>query len=180
MLLSLRQPPRPWLLQLRVSLCAGGVRSGAGKVATQAIGEMSGGIQFCPASAKRSPNRRDQAPGRSRGKYAELAVPKSRLLATREGVPFCGFRFLPGLAPRILGATKRRFEHRRRLLAARGDFRRLTTAVFSWYQFSREANSSGLRRSYSRSKARPPIPIRGKAGHHPPTVPGPMARFDAC
>jgi Reverse transcriptase (RNA-dependent DNA polymerase) len=28
-----------------------------------------------------------------------LAEPKSRLLATREGVPFCGFRFLPGLRP---------------------------------------------------------------------------------
>jgi hypothetical protein len=26
----------------------------------------------------------------------KLAEPKSRLLATREGVPFCGFRFLPG------------------------------------------------------------------------------------
>jgi len=43
----------------------------------------------------------------------KLAEPKSRLLATREGVPFCGFRFLPGLRPRILGATKRRFEARR-------------------------------------------------------------------
>lgn len=27
----------------------------------------------------------------------KLAEPKSRLLATREGVPFCGFRFHPGL-----------------------------------------------------------------------------------
>lgn len=39
----------------------------------------------------------------------KLAEPKSRLLTTREGVPFCGFRFLPDLRPRILGATKRRF-----------------------------------------------------------------------
>jgi len=41
-----------------------------------------------------------------------LAEPKNRMLATREGVPFCGFRFLPGLRPRVLGATKRRFEAR--------------------------------------------------------------------
>jgi hypothetical protein len=77
-----------------------------------------------------------------------LAEPKSRLLATREGVPFCGFRFLPGQRPRILGETKRRFERRRVRLWRRGDLGRLTTAVFSWYQFSREANSEGLRRAY--------------------------------
>ena len=47
----------------------------------------------------------------------KLAEPKSRLLATREGVPFCGFRFLPGRRPRLLGATKRRFEQRRYRLA---------------------------------------------------------------
>jgi hypothetical protein len=79
-----------------------------------------------------------------------LAEPKSRLLTTREGVPFCGFRFSPGLRPRILGVTKRRFEHRRRVLAGTRDFPRLTQAVFAWYQFSREANSEGLRRVYAR------------------------------
>ena len=37
----------------------------------------------------------------------KLAEPKSRLLAMHDGVPFCGC---------VLGATKRRFEARRRLL----------------------------------------------------------------
>ena len=79
-----------------------------------------------------------------------LAEPKSRLLATREGVPFCGFRFLPDRRPRVLGATKRRFEARRRRLATDGDYRRLTRSVFAWYQFSREGSSEGLRRAYVR------------------------------
>ena len=78
-----------------------------------------------------------------------LAEPKSRLLSCREGVPFCGFRFFPGLRPRILGATKRRFEKRRSRLLNRGDSKRLSTAVFAWYQFSREGNSEGLRRAYA-------------------------------
>lgn len=77
-----------------------------------------------------------------------LATPKSRVLATREGVPFCGFRFLPGLRPRVLGATKRRFERRRRAWTRRRCFRRLGATVFAWYQFSREGNSIGLRRRY--------------------------------
>ena len=81
-----------------------------------------------------------------------LAEPKSRLLLGREGVPFCGFRFLPGLRPRILGATKRRFEKRRSRLLSRGDLKRLSTAVFAWYQFSREGNSEGLRRAYVRKR----------------------------
>jgi hypothetical protein len=80
----------------------------------------------------------------------KLAQPKSRLLATREGVPFCGFRFLPGLRPRILGVTKRRFECRRCTLFTRGDLARLSAGVFAWYQFSREGNAAGLRRAYLR------------------------------
>lgn len=79
-----------------------------------------------------------------------LAEPKSRLVSTDEGVSFCGFRFLPDLSPRVLGATKRRFEARRYVLAGAGDARRLSVAVFAWYQFSREANSEGLRRAYAR------------------------------
>jgi Reverse transcriptase (RNA-dependent DNA polymerase) len=78
-----------------------------------------------------------------------LAEPKSRLLIASEGVPFCGFRFLPGLRPRILGATKRRFERRRAKLGRARDFRRLTQTVLAWYQFSREGNSEGLRRAYA-------------------------------
>jgi len=71
-------------------------------------------------------------------------------LATAEGVPFCGFRFLPGERPRVLGATKRRFERRRSGLFERRDMARLTVSVFAWYQFSREGNSEGLRRAYLR------------------------------
>ncbi len=81
--------------------------------------------------------------------HLELAVPKSRLLACREGVPFCGFLFRPSLAPRILGATKRRFEDRRHRLFVTGDWARLSQSVFAWYQFSQEANTEGLRRAYT-------------------------------
>lgn len=90
-----------------------------------------------------------------------LAEPKSRVLATREGVPFCGFRFLPSGGPRILGATKRRFEARRRVWAGRRAFRRLSAAVFAWYQFSREANAAGLRRAYTRARLVVPRSIGG-------------------
>jgi hypothetical protein len=80
----------------------------------------------------------------------KLAEPKSRLLATREGVPFCGFRFLPDARPRVLGATKRRFEARRYLMfRQQAPLRQLSVTVFSWYQFSREGNSQGLLRAYS-------------------------------
>ena len=79
----------------------------------------------------------------------KLAEPKSRLLATREGLPFCGFRFLPGLRPRVLGATKRRFEARRHAWHRRGaDWATISGGVFAWYQFSREGNAEGLRRAY--------------------------------
>ncbi len=79
----------------------------------------------------------------------KLAEPKSRLLAVRGGVPFCGFRFEPGRRPRVLGVTKRRFERRRRTLFGRREFRQLGRCVFAWYQFSREGNTAGLRRVYS-------------------------------
>lgn len=85
------------------------------------------------------------------GLRLKLAEPKSRMLATQEGVPFCGFRFLPGTRPRILGATKRRFERQRNSLLARGNLPQLSTGVFAWYQFSREANATGLRRAYART-----------------------------
>jgi len=79
-----------------------------------------------------------------------LAEPKSRLLRCAEGVPFCGFRFMPGLRPRVLGATKRRFEKRkRRLLESKAGLAELGKSVFAWYQFSREGNSYGLRRCYA-------------------------------
>ena len=81
-----------------------------------------------------------------------LSVPKSRLLACAEGVPFCGFRFLPERSPRILGATKRRFERRRRVFSRLGDYQRLGETVRARYQFSLEANSTGLRRAWARRR----------------------------
>lgn len=86
----------------------------------------------------------------------KLAVPKTRLLATTEGVPFCGMRFFPGLAPRILGATKRRFEKRRHRLQRDRQFAALSVSTFAWYQFSREANTEGLRQAYALSKDKGP------------------------
>lgn len=45
---------------------------------------------------------------------------KTRVMQCREGVPFLGFRFFPGRAPRLLAEAKRRFEKRaRRQTAAR-------------------------------------------------------------
>lgn len=81
----------------------------------------------------------------------KLSEPKSRMLSTAEGVPFCGFRFLPDRRPRVLGATKRRFEFRRLHWQRLRNFKRLSQSTFAWYQFSREGNSEGLRRAYSRS-----------------------------
>ena len=52
--------------------------------------------------------------------------------------------------PRVLGATKRRFEAKRYLFHREAKVRDLSTLVFSWYQFSREGNSAGLRRAYVR------------------------------
>jgi hypothetical protein len=82
----------------------------------------------------------------------ELALPKSRLLTTWEGVPFCGFVLHAGLRPRVLGATKRRFEARRQRLCEEGDLRQLTASIFAWYQFSREGNAEGLRQAWSRPR----------------------------
>ena len=79
----------------------------------------------------------------------ELAADKTRLMATSAGVPFCGFVFHPGLRPRVLGATKRRFEQRRSRLARARGFFALSQAVTSWYAFSREGNTIGLRRAYA-------------------------------
>jgi hypothetical protein len=83
-----------------------------------------------------------------------LAVPKSRLLRTCEGVPFCGFRFLPDHQPRVLGATKRRFFRRFRKLQSEGQLADLSALVAAWFAFSEEGNSYGLRRSFGRRRER--------------------------
>jgi hypothetical protein len=79
-----------------------------------------------------------------------LAEPKSRLLNTAEGVPFCGFRFHPGLRARVLGSTKRRFEKRRDQLRGVKGLAALTQSVGAWYAFSAEGNTVGLKRAYTR------------------------------
>ncbi len=80
-----------------------------------------------------------------------FAEPKSRLMKCTEGIPFCGFRFQPGLRPRVLGATKRRFEARRSSMKQRGEpMASISKSIFAWYQFSREGNTEGLRRAYCR------------------------------
>lgn len=79
-----------------------------------------------------------------------MAEPKSRLLTTLEGVPFCGFLFRPGVQPRVLGTTKRRFEQRvYRQRDEKEDPRHTSQSVFAWYQFSKEGNTTGLRRAYT-------------------------------
>lgn len=89
-----------------------------------------------------------------------LAEPKSRLLATREGVPFCGFRFLPGLRPRVLGATKRRFETRRYRLFARASC--LATGVRPSTAAATSADSSASDTSKPRSLSSVSAPGEGR------------------
>ena len=83
--------------------------------------------------------------------HLRFALPKSRVLACNEGVPFCGFRFMPGQRPRVLGATKRRFDARRlRLTQEDAPWAQVSAAIFAWYQFSQEGNTAGLRQAYAR------------------------------
>ena len=85
----------------------------------------------------------------------EFAANKTRVMATRDGVPFCGFVFSPALRRRVIGVTKRRFEARRHRLRRTGaDIVRLGVCVRSWYAFSREGNTTGLRRTWSRRRVR--------------------------
>jgi len=81
-----------------------------------------------------------------------FAADKTQVMGTGEGVPFCGFVFFRGTRPRVLGATKRRFEARRRRLARQDRIARLGVAVRSWYAFSAEGNTKGLRRAWSRPR----------------------------
>ena len=81
---------------------------------------------------------------------------KTRIMACREGVPFLGFRFFPGHAPRLLGTTKRRFERRTRrqwaaYCAGLFPFEKLRVSAFGWTQFSRYGNVKGLLAAYLKS-----------------------------
>lgn len=78
---------------------------------------------------------------------------KTRIQPTAIGVPFLGFRFFPGRAPRLLGEVKRRFERRtRRQYAAwkAGEMERdaVNLSARGWLCFADYANTIGLVRHY--------------------------------
>lgn len=78
---------------------------------------------------------------------------KTRLFPVRRGVPFLGFRFFPGCAPRLLGECKRRFERRmrRKVKAVRFGYCRMDEARKSaegWKAFADYGNVEGLYRQY--------------------------------
>ena len=79
---------------------------------------------------------------------------KTCVMSTSEGVPFLGFRFLPGRQPRLLGETKRRFEKRsRRQVAAIGaedlvEVEAVRRSMRSWASFAVYGNVKGLFKTY--------------------------------
>jgi RNA-directed DNA polymerase len=84
-----------------------------------------------------------------------LHAGKTRIMPCAEGVPFLGFRFFPGLWPRLLGEAKRRFETRtRRQVAAlaAGELAPKTVAASArgWSAFAAYGNTRGLFGAYRR------------------------------
>lgn len=80
---------------------------------------------------------------------------KTRVQTTACGVPFLGFRFFPGRAPRVLGEVKRRFEKRARRQAGAiraGTLERAEAnrSAAGWRVFAVYGNSRGLWRHYRR------------------------------
>jgi len=78
---------------------------------------------------------------------------KTRVMPTRCGVPFLGFRFFPGVAPRLIGECKRRFERRmRRLTSARRVGKTepgcVRASAKGWMAFADYGNVAGLYRLY--------------------------------
>jgi RNA-directed DNA polymerase len=78
---------------------------------------------------------------------------KTRILSCREGVPFLGFRFFPGRAPRLLAEAKRRFEKRSRRQMAAWDGSEETAAAIrasmvGWGAFACYGNIKGLFATY--------------------------------
>ncbi|MBT7062160.1 MAG: RNA-dependent DNA polymerase [Lentisphaerae bacterium] len=78
---------------------------------------------------------------------------KTRVLQCSEGVPFLGFRFFPGRAPRVLGEAKRRFEKRTRRQVSRWDrsdtqAQEIRTSIAGWCAFARYGNVRGLFTGY--------------------------------
>lgn len=82
-----------------------------------------------------------------------LQARKTRIQSTAIGVPFLGFRFFPGRAPRVLGEVKRRFERRtRRQYAAwkAGAMEKtdLSASAMGWVRFAEYGNVNGLIYTY--------------------------------
>jgi RNA-directed DNA polymerase len=81
---------------------------------------------------------------------------KTRVMPTSSGVPFLGFRFFPGRAPRLLGEVKRRFERRTRRQVAewregRLNYESLHSSVEGWRCFAAYGNTSGLFNAYRKN-----------------------------
>lgn len=81
---------------------------------------------------------------------------KTRILPVRSGVPFLGFRFFPGFAPRLIGECKRRFERRmrRKMEKVQNGFIDMSAAVKSasgWKAFADYGNVTGLYLCYKSS-----------------------------
>lgn len=78
---------------------------------------------------------------------------KTRMFPVRCGVPFLGFRFFPGHAPRLLGDCKRRFERRTRrtmtgVRAARATLSDARRSAEGWKAFADYGNVKGLYLKY--------------------------------
>lgn len=78
---------------------------------------------------------------------------KTRILPAWCGVPFLGFRFFPGHAPRLLGECKRRFERRMRrgmkaVRAGRLAMDAVRKSARGWQAFADYGNVKGLYRQY--------------------------------
>jgi RNA-directed DNA polymerase len=78
---------------------------------------------------------------------------KTRIIPTRTGVPFLGFRFFPARSPRLIGECKRRFERRmrRRMANVRDGRTEMPDVIKSaegWKAFADYGNTKGLYRQY--------------------------------
>ena len=83
----------------------------------------------------------------------ELHPVKTRLMPTRTGVPFLGFRFRKGFAPRLIGECKRRFEKRLRrkvkeMRAGDCPACEVKASAEGWKAFADYGNTRGLYRCY--------------------------------
>ncbi len=86
----------------------------------------------------------------------ELQEKKTRIIQCCKGVPFLGFRFFTGVAPRIIGECKRRFEKRVRkqtkyLKEGVLEIDSFNKSVLGWTQFANYANVTGLFMEYRKN-----------------------------